>query len=1033
MLRQATRICERNIVTPNALAEMVSHKAPSEIRALLFQTSKTVTTWEQFVQTAEELAPIAYRDNMLTRIEKVSKSNIREPPSLRGNQPKGFKPRPFYQTKGYDENRRNNIGISRTEKRMFYCQLHGYGAHKTSQCDAVTGMVKREKVRLGIRTMEEREGENKGEENNNLVNKDLIYYFNRLEATKNPFFVKGELGERPRTILLDTGADVSLIDRKDLQGRSGILKPYDGVVKSVSGDILKIIGKSNNIKISMGKEIITFSPLVVEESEYIILGADVIYKAPGPLIKILELQWKHHKEISVRTIDEGDLKHEFRDIFKTEIGELNVCNSGTHSIETDEARPICQRNGRIPISQEAAIEAEIEKNLRLNIIRESHSPWCSRIVMVTKSDGSWRMCIDYRALNAVTIKDSYVSPRIDEIYDALTDAGIFSVLDATSGYYQIAMEEKDKEKTAFSFKGRLYEFNRMPFGLCNAPATFQRTMDEIFSKENRMFVIPYLDDIIVYSKSRREHEKHLRIVLGKLKAAGLSLNEKKSKFFREQFKILGNIISKGMIKADPERIEKLLKYPEPKIMKELRSFLGTINYGREFIKDIAGLTAPLYELLKGERKSSTKSLVPNEKQKETFNKIKKTVSESTIRAQSQFDREFIVTTDASEIGIAVILSQKDSHGNEKMISTFSRTLQPAEKNYTVTEKELLGIVKGVNHFRHYLLGKNFILRTDHKALTFLWTAKHIKSRLIRWSLELSEYTFRIEYVKGEDNAADGLSRINPTLEVRSLSNNTLIHEEIAEILEEYHKISGHGSPNTMKFMVRQTHRWSGMFKDIDEHCSRCLTCLQAGNGRVNTKTKVIHTSHENDLWQIDLIGRLQDKEKNGFIFVAIDHYSKWIETKVLERKTSAEIIKAIEELIIRKHGIPKRILSDMGLEFNNKEVLALQEKYFLKWEFASPYHHQTTGAVERGIQSLFNILKRQTNYGEKNWKPWVERATLAYNLSYNRAIGTSPYIFKNGSQKIFEIDKKLGVKPKNYSKQVLIQRRDENFKKYEKK
>lgn len=211
----------------------------------------------------------------------------------------------------------------------------------------------------------------------------------------------------------------------------------------------------------MGKEIITFSPLVVEESEYIILGADVIYKAPGPLIKILELQWKHHKEISVRTIDEGDLKHEFRDIFKTEIGELNVCNSGTHSIETDEARPICQRNGRIPISQEAAIEAEIEKNLRLNIIRESHSPWCSRIVMVTRSDGSWRMCIDYRALNAVTIKDSYVSPRIDEIYDALTDAGIFSVLDATSGYYQIAMEEKDKEKTAFSFKGRLYEFNRM--------------------------------------------------------------------------------------------------------------------------------------------------------------------------------------------------------------------------------------------------------------------------------------------------------------------------------------------------------------------------------------------------------------------------------------------------------------------------------------------------------------------------------------------------------------------------------------------
>jgi hypothetical protein len=625
-----------------------------------------------------------------------------------------------------------------------------------------------------------------------------------------------------------------------------------------------------------------------------------------------------------------------------------------------------------------------------------------------------------------------MSPRIDEVYDSLAEAKYFSVLDATSGYYQIAMEERDKNQTAFSFKGRLYEFNRMPFGLCNAPATFQRAMDGIFRKENRKFVIPYLDDIIVYSKTLEDHEKHLRIVLGKLKAVGISLNEAKCKFFRTKLKILGNVISEGTIEADPERIEKLLCYPMPTNLKELRSFLGTVNYERDFIENLFGLTAPLYELLKGEKKSSSKSIELNKEQVQVFKKLIKVVAESTIRAQPRFDREFILTTDASDIGIAAILSQKDDYGREKMISTFSRRLEPAEKNYTVTEKELLGVVKGVDLFRHYLLGKPFTLRTDHKALTFLWTAKHTKGRLIRWALELSEYVFKIEYVKGEENPADGLSRIKTKAEVRSMTETSMNQETIKEILHVYHKMSGHGSPNTMKFMLKQAYSWKGMYRDVDEFCSRCLICLKAGNERVNTKNRVITTHQDNELWEVDLIGRLQSDGKNMFILVAIDHFSKWVETKIIPNKTSIEIKKAIEEIVIVKHGIPQRIMSDMGLEFNNKEVLSLQEKYLFKWEFASPYHHQTTGAVERSIQTLFNILKKLTDYGMKDWKSSVEQANLAYNLSFNRAIGTSPYIFKKGSQMKFDVDEKLGVNPKNYSKSSLIESRNENFEKYKK-
>ncbi|KAF9749470.1 Gag-Pol polyprotein, partial [Nosema granulosis] len=203
-----------------------------------------------------------------------------------------------------------------------------------------------------------------------------------------------------------------------------------------------------------------------------------------------------------------------------------------------------------------------------------------------------------------------------------------------------------------------------------------------------------------------------------------------------------------------------------------------------------------------------------------------------------------------------------------------------------------------------------------------------------------------------------------------------------------------------------------------------------GNERRNTKNKVIVTEYPNQLWEVDLVGKINEREGSKFIFVAIDHYTKWIETKVLVRKTSEEIYKAVEELIIRKHGIPERILSDNGLEFNNKTVQSLQEKYNFTWEFGSPYHHQTTGAVERVIQTLRTRLRRITDFGRREWSPQLAKATLAYNLSFNRAIKTSPYIFKYGTQKELCIDATLGRRPKSHSKQDLIDERNRNMERY---
>lgn len=245
----------------------------------------------------------------------------------------------------------------------------------------------------------------------------------------------------------------------------------------------------------------------------------------------------------------------FSDVFRTEIGHINLYTMGQHLIRTSISSPVRHRNGRIPISQENIIEKEIEKHLKLGIIKPSNNPWWSRIVIVSNKENEWRMCIDYRHINQVTTRDNYMSPRIDEIYDSLVGENIFSILDSTSGYYQLAIDDADKEKTAFSFKGRLYKYNRMPFGLCNAPASFQRAMDRLFERENHKFVISYLDDIIVYSKTSEEHYQHLLIVFGKIRASGLSLNENKCKFFKNEVKILRNIIGNNQIKIDGARAE----------------------------------------------------------------------------------------------------------------------------------------------------------------------------------------------------------------------------------------------------------------------------------------------------------------------------------------------------------------------------------------------------------------------------------------------------------------------------------------------
>lgn len=678
------------------------------------------------------------------------------------------------------------------------------------------------------------------------------------------------------------------------------------------------------------------------------------------------------------------------------------------------------------------MDAEIKKNLSLGIIEPSSSPWSARIVPVPKKTGEIRVCIDYRPLNAVTIKDSYPLPRIDWVLDSLSKATVFSTLDATSGYYQIEMNPEDKEKTAFGWKGGLYQFTRMPFGLCNAPATFQRAMDNIFREERGAFVIPYFDDIIVFSESQEEHIGHLEIVFRKLKQAGLSLNRKKCHFNKTETKILGYVVSKGAVKPDPEKIVAISNRERPETVSQLRSYLGLINMGRDFESSFSQITAPLFNLLKGHPSRSEHQINWTPLALEAFKRSKKMMVSLTERAQPNFNKGFIVTTDASDTAIGGILSQLDDNGRERLVYAFSRIMSPAEKNYSVTDKELLAAVKAIEKFRYYLLGRKFILKTDHQALLSMLRSKKTNSRLLRWSLILQEYDFEISYIRGEENAADVLSRpiLQNTLRINTIK--TLPNDKIQKILAEYHTVLGHGSPANMKFAIQQKFQWENMFKDIENFVDQCPICPRAGGPRTNTRNRVITTRRPNELWEVDIIGPLPvTKRGNKFILVVVDHFTKWVEATPLQAKETHSVIHFLKNKVIAENGTPEIIRSDQGLEFRNSKTTSFANEMRFKWEFASPHHHNSVGAVERANQTLLHKIRKLCLFGACPWDRYVNKAVTATNYSFNRSIQTSPFIFKYGRYPNLSVDVLANKTPERIDQELLKERRDRNLIRYE--
>ena len=726
-----------------------------------------------------------------------------------------------------------------------------------------------------------------------------------------------------------------------------------------------------------------------------------------------------------------EILEEYKEVFTDELiyKKNSEPKHGVKHHITTEGPPIHSRFRRLPPDKLKAAKEVFRQMEKAGICRKASSPWASPLHMVPKADGSWRPCGDYRRLNNATKPDHYPLPNIADITNVLGGAKFFSKIDLLKGYFQIPVAEEDKEKTAIVTPFGTFIFNFTCFGLRNAGATFQRMMDQIF--EDIPCVIVYIDDILIFSKTLKQHYQDIRKVLRILKENGLVVRKDKCEWVKTSVEFLGHHLNARGLAPLPQKVEAINKFPKPRSVKNMQEFAGMVNYYHRFLPSLADIMHPLYEALKGKPKKLNWTSELNK----AFEETKQALANATRLAYPQEKGRLYLTTDASSKAIGGVLEQETEEGR-RPLSFFSRKLTPAEEKYSTFDRELLAVHRGVRHFHHFVEGRPFIIETDHLPLinAFMKKADAWSPRQQRQLSAIAEYPCTMTYIRGKSNrVADALSRNSVNAIQLGLSYKRIAEEQkndedlqrlrqerkaltwleskVAgvplicetscgrprpfiprilrqEVFQQCHNLSHPSAKSTIK-IITERYIWNNMKADIRKWCRQCIKCqtskvirhTESGIGNFESSTARLAHLH------VDIVGPLPPSEGYRYLFTIIDRNTRWTDAIPLRTQTAEACARALLTWVAR-YGVPESIVSDRGANFTSDLWAELSKSLGFKLQHTTAYNPEANGIIERFHRTLKSSLTASCTSPLWSRKlPWV---MLGLRTTPHSAFNASP-------------------------------------------
>ncbi|KAL0534336.1 hypothetical protein IC582_028626 [Cucumis melo] len=750
------------------------------------------------------------------------------------------------------------------------------------------------------------------------------------------------------------------------------------------------------------------------------------------------------REVDVSLSSEPVVR-EYPDVFPEELPGLPPHREVEFAIELESGTvPISRAPYRMAPVELKELKVQLQELLDKGFIRPSVSPWGAPVLFVKKKDGSMRLCIDYRELNKVTVKNRYPLPRIDDLFDQLQGAIVFSKIDLRSGYHQLRIKDGDVPKTAFRSRYGHYEFVVMSFGLTNAPAVFMDLMNKVFREFLDTFVIVFIEDILIYSKTEAEHEEHLRMVLQTLRDNKLYAKFSKYEFWLKQVSFLGHVVSKVGVFVDPAKIEVVTSWTRPSTVSEVRSFLGLAGYYRRFVENFSRIATPLTQLT---RKGAP--FVWSKACEDSFQNLKQKLVTAPVLTVPDGSGSFVIYSDASKKGLGCVLMQQG-----KVVAYASRQLKSHEQNYPTHDLELAAVVFALKIWRHYLYGEKIQIFTDHKSLKYFFTQKELNMRQRRWLELVKDYDCEILYHPGKANVvADALSRKVShsaaliirqaplhrdlewaeivvsvgavTMQLAQLTKRGLAEEGQAvefsisydggllferrlcvpsdsavktELLSEAHSspFSMHPGSTKMYQDLKRVYWWRNMKREVVEFVSKCLVCQQVKAPRQKPAGLLQPLSISEWKWEnvsMDFITGLP-RTLRGFtvIWVVVDRLTK--STHFVPGKsiyTASKWAQLYMYEIVRLHGVPVSIVSDRDARFTSKFWKGLQTAMGTRLDFCTAFHPQTDGQTERLNQVLEDMLRAWALEFPGSWDSHLHLMEFAYNNSFQATIGMAQF------------------------------------------